>query len=390
MSENFREILAETGLPVEEVQIRQEFERLTEQENLITNTSRMSPFWRLITAVAVHPVKWLTDSLINEIVPNLFVKTAKGAWLRILAWQVGIEPKPASQAKGTVTFTKESSSLEIEIPVGTVMQTERINEVVYKVSTTESVIIPRGQLSAKVPVIAENAGSSYNLAGGYYCILPKAVSGILKAENSDDWLEIPGADEETDDELRERYRIKFSSVGKHHIDSVYKSIVAEITGISVDRIYFLHDAPRGPGTANIYLLLDTGVPSQVFIDTVNDYLMNKGYHGHGDDIRAFSIPDSFHDVALTIYFRTSDIWTQTKKENIKQNVENMIRCAFRENNDFKVTKTYPYTRFSFSKLGEEIHEAYPEIRSIEWKQHDILSDLSIPRLQSLTVEVKDD
>lgn len=55
-----------------------------------------------------------------------------------------------------------------------------------------------------------------------------------------------------------------------------------------------------------------------------------------------------------------------EKRDILQKVENMIRCAFRENNDFNVTKTYPFSRFSFSKLGEEIHDRHNEIGSLIW------------------------
>ena len=106
MSEDFKQMLAETGLPVEETQIRQNFEELTAQENLITNTSKMSPFWRLITAIAVKPVKWLTDHLIGEILPNLFVKTAKEKWLQLHAWAVGIDFKQATKAEGVIQFTK--------------------------------------------------------------------------------------------------------------------------------------------------------------------------------------------------------------------------------------------------------------------------------------------
>lgn len=69
-------------------------------------------------------------------------------------------------------------------------------------------------------------------------------------------------------------------------------------------------------------------------------------------------------------------------------VENMIRCAFRENNNYGVTRTYPFSRFSWSKLGEEIHDNISEIASIVWGQIDIQSELSIPRIQQLSVTVQ--
>lgn len=388
MSEDFKQMLAETGLPVEETQIRQKFEELTAQENIITNTSKMSPFWRLITAIAIKPVKWLTDHLIAEILPNLFVKTAKEKWLQIHAWAIGLDFKQATKAEGVIHFTKESDITELTIKAGTVVQTERINDVIFRLIVTQDTAIPKGMLSAPVPVIAENAGADYNLAAGYYRILPESMAGIKTVENKDDWLTTPGSDRETNEELRERYRTQFSSVGQHHIDSVYRGMISKVAGLSVDRIYFKHDAPRGSGTANAYLLLDTGVTSQPFIDKVNHYVQTEGNHGHGDDLICFAMPETQHVITCGVYFRPSQAIGEIRKAEIIAEVENMIRCAFRENNNYTVTKTYPFSRFSWSKLGEEIHDRFNEIDSIIWGQTDIQSDLSIPRVSRLTVSVQ--
>lgn len=388
MSEDFKQMLAETGLPVEETQIRQKFEELTAQENIITNTSKMSPFWRLITAIAVKPVKWLTDHLIGEILPNLFVKTAKEKWLQLHAWAIGLDFKQATKAEGVIHFTKESDITELTIKAGTVVQTERINDVIFRLIVTQDTTIPKGMLSAPVPVIAENAGADYNLAAGYYRILPESIAGIKTVENKDDWLTTPGSDRETNEELRERYRTQFSSVGQHHIDSVYRGMISKVAGLSVDRIYFKHDAPRGAGTANAYLLLDTGVTSQPFIDKVNHYVQTEGNHGHGDDLICFAMPETQHVITCGVYFRPSQAIGEIRKAEIVAEVENMIRCAFRENNNYTVTKTYPFSRFSWSKLGEEIHDRFNEIDSIIWGQTDIQSELSIPRISRLTVSVQ--
>ena len=388
MSEDFKQMLAESGLPVEETQIRQKFEELTAEENIITNTSKMSPFWRLITAIAVKPVKWLTDHLIAEILPNLFVKTAKEKWLQIHAWAIGLDFKQATKAEGVIHFTKESDITELTIKAGTVVQTERINDVIFRLIVTQDTTIPKGMLSAPVPVIAENAGADYNLAAGYYRILPESIAGIKTVENKDDWLTAPGSDRETNEELRERYRTQFSSVGQHHIDSVYRGMISKVAGLSVDRIYFKHDAPRGAGTANAYLLLDTGVTSQPFIDKVNHYVQTEGNHGHGDDLICFAMPETQHVITCGVYFRPSQAIGEIRKAEIVTEVENMIRCAFRENNNYSVTKTYPFSRFSWSKLGEEIHDRFNEIDSIIWGQTDIQSDLSIPRVSRLTVSVQ--
>ncbi|MDE9508404.1 hypothetical protein KKJ10_19715, partial [Xenorhabdus bovienii] len=74
---------------------------------------------------------------------------------------------------------------------------------------------------------------------------------------------------------------------------------------------------------------------------------------------------------------------------LKTDVGNLIRCAFRENTEYDVKKTWPYSRFSFSNLGREIHREFAAIGSLSFSLGDLLSELSVPRLQSLSVEVKD-
>ncbi|HDR1858516.1 baseplate J/gp47 family protein [Pasteurella multocida] len=385
MAENFKTILQQSGLPLEESEIRQEFERLTLQENLITNTSKMSPFWRLITLIAIKPVMLLINALIEDVLPNIFVKTAKGMYLQLQAWSVGLDFKPATKAEGVVHFYRQTPTGNLKITAGTIVQAERINGVIYRLLVKEDTLIPDGSMVQAVPVVAEQEGRAYNLANGYYNILPEPINGIARVENLSDWLLQPGSDRETDEELRQRIRNAFSSVGQHHIDSVYKGMIANVAGLSIDRIYFKHNAPRGPGTANAYLLLDTGVASQPFVDKVNQYITDKGYHGHGDDLICYSMPETQHNLTCQVFFFTDLGLSEIRKQEIMQNVELMIRCAFRENANFNVTKTYPYQRFSWSRLGEEIHKSQYEIQSIVWGQADIVSELTIPRIEHLSV-----
>lgn len=125
--------------------------------------------------------------------------------------------------------------------------------------------------------------------------------------------------------------------------------------------------------------------SQPFIDKVNQHIQN-GNHGHGDDLICYAIPETKHRLSCHVFFNPQSGVSAVEKRDILQKVENMIRCAFRENNDFNVTKTYPFSRFSFSKLGEEIHDRHNEIGSLIWGQTDITNGLDIPRIEALTVE----
>ncbi|MDQ2129522.1 baseplate J/gp47 family protein [Leclercia adecarboxylata] len=386
---DFNEVVKKSGMPTTAEELRAQFNAIAAEEGLVTNTSRMSPFWRLITAIVTTPVLWLKDVLVSTVLANMFVATASGQLLRLLAWAVNVTPKPAVAAQGVIRFYKTDARAVVTVKAGTLIQTERINGVVYELVTTADFTITADMGSALIPVTASATGGAWNLAPGYYRILPVAVAGISRVVNEDDWLTTPGADEEIDDELRERCRNQFNLVGNYHTDAVYRSMIASVAGLSIDRIYFEHDAPRGPGTANAYLLLDTGVISQPFIDAVNDHITGQGHHGHGDDMQCFPLPETLHQLNVTVYVENLANLAVDEYTALQSGVENLIRSAFRENSDFDVKRTWPYDRFSFSNLGRELHKAYAVIDSLAFSLTDIVSDLNVPRLSDLAVELKD-
>lgn len=387
---DFNEVVRASGMPTTEAELKTRFTAIVAEEGLITNTSRMSPFWRLVTAIITSPVLWLKDVLVNTVLANMFVATASGQMLRLLAWAVNVTAKPASAAQGVIRFVKESAGADVTVPAGTRIQTERINGVVYELVTQGDFLIAAGMASALVPVTATAAGAAYNLAPGYFRILPVAVSGIGSVVSEEGWLTVPGADEESDDELRDRCRNQFNLVGNYHTDAVYRSMIAGVVGLSIDRIFFEHDAPRGPGTANAFLLLDSGAASEPFVAAVNDYISSQGHHGHGDDLQCFAMPETRHDLAVVLYVPDPAIMSEEDAAALKSGAENLIRCAFRENTDYDVRKTWPYGRFSFSNLGREIHKTFPVVDSVTFSLTDIVSDLSVPRLNSLTVDIAHD
>lgn len=385
---DFQKVLQDAGMPVTEASISAEFNRIVKDEGFITNTSRMSPFWRLVTKLITTPVMWIISALVNVVLRNMFVATATGPLLRLLAWGLNVTPKPASAAQGMVRFTKTTAGQAVTVPAGTIIQTERINGVIYQLAVIADTLIPDTAASLLVPVRATDAGAAWNLAPGYFRILPAAVTGIASASTEDDWLTVPGADEESDDELRERCRNQFNLVGNYHTDAVYRSMIAGVAGLAVDRIFFKHDAPRGPGTANAYLLLDSGQASQPFIDAVNEFITTDGHHGHGDDMQCIAMPETQHDLAVSVYVVNLANLDAVAQAALKDGVTNMVRCAFRENTNYDVVKTWPFSRFSFSQLGREIHEFFTDVDSVAFSIADISSDLAVPRLKTLTVELK--
>ncbi|WP_065978196.1 baseplate J/gp47 family protein [Pseudoalteromonas lipolytica] len=384
---DFKRIVENAGIPTTEEGWKALFKEDVEAEgSIIANDSPFSPFWRVITAIVAKPANWIVNKvLIEKILPNLFLKTATdSAFIEAKAWEHDLTRKKEERAQGKVRFYRAAQAgPSLLISAGTVIQTDAINGTVYRVLTIDDVILPENQGSILVPVIAEFAGAAYNLGAGYYHILPESVTGISNALNDDQWLDVLGADAETNEELKLRTRNAFTAAAPWHIDAVYRAMLTERSGLDTDNIYFEHDAPRGPGTANAFILLDTGEPSQVLIDDLNNYVMAKGYHGHGDDLLVLPMPGVDVAVAVTIYPHTYLL--DSEVATLLNDVENFIRSAFRENTDYSVTRTKPQSRFSFSRLGQELHREFEGIDSLSWGQGDITSENDVPRLASLTV-----
>ncbi|SOB60528.1 Baseplate J family protein [Pseudodesulfovibrio profundus] len=384
--ELFEGMLKEADIPISEADMETRWKQINEaQGSLITNDSKWSPFWRLILAIVTTPCKWLVDLLVITALPNLFMKYASGQWLDVLVWAVNIKRKPETKAVGSIPFTRETSAGEITVPAGTVIESPKLDGYIYRVIVTADTTIPDGMLVASVPVEAEKPGSAYNLGPGYYSILPAPIPGIVAVSNTADWLETPGADEEKDEELRLRGRNQFSAVGQYHHDAAYKAVISEYAGIRTDYLFFEHNAPRGPGTANCFIMQETGAPPQEWVDDINQHIRDKGNHGHGDDMVCYPMPETPHDLTVTVFPKPN--LSEDRIAALKKDVEDRVRCAFRENTIFTMTKTMPHSRFSLSQLDKDLH-AMPDLLSVEFNRTtDIVSTMDLPVLGTLLVQL---
>ncbi|WP_321863248.1 baseplate J/gp47 family protein [Pseudomonas paraveronii] len=386
MSADFKQALRDAGIPTTEAELKKAWEQeAADQGSKISNTSTYSPFWRIVSALVTKPVLWLIQFIIDTVLPNFFVQTAVDAWLDMLAWAVNVERKPSTKAQGVLLFTRATAAGALEVPVGTRVQSAAINGHVYELITTRPGTFAEGESQLAIPVEAIKAGSGYNLAPGYYAILPVPVPGIAQVVNTDDWLTQPGADSEPNDQLRLRVRNQFSAVNQYHTDAVYRAMITTFPGVHPDGVYFEHGAPRGPGSANAYVLFEAGVPAHEYLQKINAHIRDGGNHGHGDDLLVYVIPETLHSIEVKVWPRAN--LTQEQRRQLATHIEQFIRAAFREStaNDYQPTLTYPQARFSFSRLGEELHAQFPRIESLRFTNTDILSELTIPRIDALEV-----
>jgi uncharacterized phage protein gp47/JayE len=388
---DFMALLSETGVPTTAEAMEAELKKEVEAAgSLITNDSDVSPFWRLVRGVVITPALWLIRELLaSHVLPNTFAATATDTYLDLKAWDVDLTRKAAQKTRGLVNFVKASPQDAVTIPADIWISTERINGTIYRLKPLQTVVSPAGEAVAKVVCEAEQAGAAWNLAPGYYNLLSEAVTGILSARNDDkEWITTQGSDAESNDALGLRIQNQFSAVGRYHIDAIYRSMLASVAGIRADHIFFEHDAPRGPGTANAYILLEVGPTPASLTAQLNDYVGRQGNHGHGDDLFVMSIPDTQHDLTLALWPQAN--LSGAQRTALKAGAENLVKAAFRQSADFpSVTRTWPQSRFSLSQLGRELHSQFPQLKSLRFAEQDIVSALAIPRLNQLEVTLHD-
>lgn len=383
---DFKEALREAGIPTNEAELKKAWEQeVIEQGSKLSNSGPWSPFWRVITALITKPVLWLIDFIIDTVLPNFFVKTAVNGWLDMLAWAVNIERKKATKAQGELLFTRSSAAGVLDVEVGTRVQSAAINGHVYELQTTAPGRFVDGQLQLAIPVEAVDAGSGFNLAPGYYAIMPVPIPGIVQVVNTDHWLTSPGDDREPNDQLRLRTRNQFSAVNQYYTDAVYRAMITNFPGVRPDGVFFEYGAPRGPGSANAFVLFEAGVPANEYLVTINAYIREQGNHGHGDDLQVMNMPETRHDIVVRLW--PQENLNTVQRVKLQDQVGQFIRAAFREStaSDYQPTLTMPQSRFSFSRLGEELHAQFPRIESLDFANTDILSELNIPRIHSLEV-----
>lgn len=386
---DFKKIVSDAGIPTTEAELNAAWKKeVADAGSTISNDSEYSPFWRVITALVTKPVLWLINFLIETVLPNAFLKTAVFDWaVELLADAVNLTRKDETFTIGQITFTRGEIGTSVTIPKDTIIQTATLNGKVYQVKVTETTNFLAGLSTVRVPVKAVEAGAAFNLAAGYYSILPEPLANIVQVRNEADWITSPGADRESNLDLKNRARNQFGTASDFHTDSVYRSLIAEFPGVSVDAIWFEHDAPRGPGTANAFVLFDFAAPVSQYLADINQHITDEGNHGHGDDLQVFQMPEQTISLAVTVWHKKG--LATDAVSTLQQNVRDFVNAAFRENSLFSPTLTLPFSRFSFSNLDRELHNQFTGVQSVDYSLDDIVTGLWIPRLTSLTVTIQE-
>lgn len=219
---------------------------------------------RLFIDVAAYREYLLRLEIQNVGLQNL-VNYAKGVNLDHLALRLGVERLPAQPARTTIRFTLVTpQAVGVAIPVGTRVQTK---DGKFMFTTDVSATIAAGSAYADVVAVCTTAGAGANgYIGGDIAALLDVIAYVQGAVNIS--VSAGGADEESDDRLRQRVKEapeSYSVAGSRGAYRFYaQSAHPDIIDVGVI-------TPSG-GTVNVYPLTVDGEPAPEIISAVEAIL----------------------------------------------------------------------------------------------------------------------
>lgn len=210
---------------------------------------------------------------LSAILTQAFPETATGNWLDLHCQMIEIYRKAATKAQGVVYFMRTGSTGNVVISAGRIVRTEPDGTgQVYRFVTTEDAVLQDGQTEVAVTMEAEEYGQGANVSTNQITEIVTVIPGVDSVENRTGWLTSEGADQEDDEALRERYRLKWAEnngVTKY----AYMSWALSVTGVIGTKI--LDQQPRGQGTVDVVIKGTAGIPTQQLIDDVTAALVDK-------------------------------------------------------------------------------------------------------------------
>ncbi len=240
---------------------------------------------------------------------------AEGQYLDALAEFYGVKRLPARPAVTTLRFSvDEPLSFDVHIPAGTRVTPD--GNIYFK--TTESAVIPAGELFVDVQAECETPGSIGNgFEIGQINQFVDVVPYVSKVENIS--MSLYGADEEDDERFRERIRLsieRFTTAGSRFA-YIYHTKTAH-QDIEDVEVY-----SPAPGQVKILFLLKNGeLPSENMLNLVSDYLNNEKIRPLTDEVIVSAPQIVNYSVNLTYYIHRKD---ETKINIITEQVEKAVQ-----------------------------------------------------------------
>ncbi|GEM44839.1 baseplate J/gp47 family protein [Deinococcus cellulosilyticus] len=237
--------------------------------------------------------------LISLLSPMGYVLYATGAYLDEHAAGLALSRIQERSAEGLLDVTVSQPVL---IPAGHIVQTlpdGQGNVLKYIVSQDTTLTVPGG----KLPVVAEETGSKYNITvANRVKTLVTVVSGVTGVTNSADWLTQLGVDTETDESLRTRCLLRWPALSNGSIKDKYILTALSVPGIT--KVLVRDQHPNGQGSVDVYVAPPTGMPTNEQRQEVRDAL--EYVRALTTNLRVLAPAPVSRDETVTIYRNPAD------------------------------------------------------------------------------------
>lgn len=309
--------------------------RETIQERMLSNIgdeydkSQGSFFYDATAPVAIELEK--ADSKADSIPDYGFADTATGIFLDKKANERGLTRKLATKASGIVKITGVVGSA---ISASKMVASDSVNYVFM-----ESNVVPASG-SINVPVQCEKYGIVGNVPVGAIKYFPETLEGLQTVTNEVAFSN--GYEEETDEELRERYYTKVrtpaTSGNKYH----YLNWAKEVTGVGDAKIIPLWN---GNGTVKVIIInSNKRAADAALITAVSEYIEEN--RPIGATATVVSATEKPINIIVTLVIDTQNYTIDQVKAWIETNLTNYFKSiAFVE------------TYVSYAKIGNVIFDS---------------------------------
>jgi uncharacterized phage protein gp47/JayE len=234
-------------------------------------------------------------ALVPAIAAGGYLATAQGPWLDLLVESAyGLQRYPATFARGKVVLTAEPGFGPYTLQPGDLWVGTPDGLRYYN---TTGGVLPRGG-TLEVEVQAESPGSRYNVPVGAISILHTPLPGV-SVTNAPGWLVEAARDEETDEELRRRARLRWASLGTGATRAAYE-FWALNAHPAVTKVRVRDDHPRGQGTVDVVIWGEGGLGPDV-VSAVDAYIQER--RPLTADVFVYSAVPRYVNVRATIYVR---------------------------------------------------------------------------------------
>ena len=169
-----------------------------------------------------------------------FSDTATGSDLDRKVSELGIDRKSATFASGVVTVSGVAGA---SIPKGELVASDTVT---FSFARDDEIPVS-GKLD--VPVECTSPGAKGNVPAGAIKSFPKTLEGLRTVTNSEPIKN--GYDEETDDDLRDRYYTKVRTPATSGNKWHYLGWAKEVVGVGDAKVFPLRD---GPGTVGVVII----------------------------------------------------------------------------------------------------------------------------------------